>query len=1258
MRHGTCHRLAGIAAALGLLAVMPAPAGATVEFQEAINGTANGSFTFSLPIQGGTDQTYVMCISVRSDGTVTDVTGGGLTWTPFKVHQCGDGSETSAWIFTAQGSPASEFNPSVYVASGQTAAVCLRYSGVGPIEDPTGQNVNGESGDCADGTDTDQALLTLTSTTDGSVHVVAVASRIETVSSTNGYSSRQDAVTGGGPNTTSIWSYDKTFDPAGTEQVQATLSGTTSWATAGVVLAPPPPVLTISSAADQTFDIGDPATAISPIMISDGEPPSITAANDIRIRIPAGFNMTWDATDTEATISGTGASKVSDTVTYEDGNATLVIDVTSDFAVEESITVSDLKFANFTAASATDNLELDIDNDSNADATDSSTIRITGPTGTTYYVRKSGSDSADGQSPATAWLTIDKAANTMVAGDWAYVGAGVYDEQVTPNNDGTASDPIRFVADTDGSETGDAGIVEINYSGSDHVVLVETDDYIEFVGFKVSGGVHGMRWVGSVGGLVDKCEITVTGDRGISVNDASELIVTDCDVHHVTNEGLYVHQASTLTVADTETRNNGKYGLRVLEDGSGTTTVTMSRCRIADNDSDGARIEAGDNTFVNCLVTGNIEKAIYVITGPATATLWHCTIDNNGHDGFKIDDNGSSAEIRNCIITNNGQSGMEEAGGTIDHTYNLVWNNASNYLGTSAHGTELSEDPLFVSGTDRHLQSSSPAIDAGTDGSAMTTLDYDGQTRPADAGWDMGYDEYDPSALMAISSDANQAFGVGDPVTAISPITVTDSKVPQINFIDDIRISIPTAFNMTWDTTDTVAVVSGPAASNVSTTVTYEDSDRTLVINVITSFAASDRLRVSGLSFTGFSAGSASDNLEMDVDNDGTVDATDDKTIRVGPSGNTYYVRVSGDDAADGLSAANAWQTVDKAANTLAAGDWVYVGAGVYDEQVSPAGDGTSTDPIRFIADIDGSKTGDAGTVEITESSGTLDVLTLTGNDYYEFVGFRITGGDIMANWDSSLGGLLEDCELTAGDRAVRTYGTAELTITGSEIHTNTSSAVYLYDSSAITISDTAIYNNTAGVRDEDGSTATITLDRCEFYGNSKASVWAHTGTYTVTNCLIWDNTARGIALEVAPDVTVWHCTIDSNDEEGIEQLGGTSTIRNCIISNNVATGIALLGGTMDHTYNLLWSNAPDYAGTVADATELSVAPEFTSATNHHLESGSPARDAGTDGSAVTLVDLDGDGRPEGAGWDMGCHEYGQPGAATPTIVKWREVKP
>ncbi|MGH2570390.1 MAG: FlgD immunoglobulin-like domain containing protein [bacterium] len=136
-------------------------------------------------------------------------------------------------------------------------------------------------------------------------------------------------------------------------------------------------VLSISSAADQTFVVGAAPAAISPIRITDdGTVPAIAAANDLRVRIPAGFPMEWDTTDLAATIVGVAAGKVSATVSYEDAGKTLVIDVTSDFAAADQITISDLSFENFSGTSSSDNLELEIGNDGALSALDDKTIEI------------------------------------------------------------------------------------------------------------------------------------------------------------------------------------------------------------------------------------------------------------------------------------------------------------------------------------------------------------------------------------------------------------------------------------------------------------------------------------------------------------------------------------------------------------------------------------------------------------------------------------------------------------------------------------------------------------------------------------------------------------------------------------------------------------------------------------------------------------------------------------------------------------------
>ncbi len=74
----------------------------------------------------------------------------------------------------------------------------------------------------------------------------------------------------------------------------------------------------------------------------------------------------------------------------------------------------------------------------------------------TYYVRQTvGDDANDGLSAARAWRGIAKLSTAMQAGDTAYVGPGLYRDQVTVMNGGTSEKRVVFIADTTGQHTGD-----------------------------------------------------------------------------------------------------------------------------------------------------------------------------------------------------------------------------------------------------------------------------------------------------------------------------------------------------------------------------------------------------------------------------------------------------------------------------------------------------------------------------------------------------------------------------------------------------------------------------------------------------------------------------------------------------------------------------------------------------------------------------------------------------------------------------------
>jgi hypothetical protein len=57
---------------------------------------------------------------------------------------------------------------------------------------------------------------------------------------------------------------------------------------------------------------------------------------------------------------------------------------------------------------------------------------------TNYYVSTSGSDSNAGTSTNAAYLTIQKAANVMNAGDTCYILSGTYRETVIPAKSGAS----------------------------------------------------------------------------------------------------------------------------------------------------------------------------------------------------------------------------------------------------------------------------------------------------------------------------------------------------------------------------------------------------------------------------------------------------------------------------------------------------------------------------------------------------------------------------------------------------------------------------------------------------------------------------------------------------------------------------------------------------------------------------------------------------------------------------------------------------
>ncbi|MFA5829357.1 MAG: S-layer homology domain-containing protein [Candidatus Gracilibacteria bacterium] len=105
----------------------------------------------------------------------------------------------------------------------------------------------------------------------------------------------------------------------------------------------------------QILTVGVSPVAMNAITVTDDAlSAQITSGNDIRIRIPAAVNATWDPADATATLTQPAVTGVvSPAVSFADSNKTLILDVTTGFATGESVVISGLYYIPTAASTAT-----------------------------------------------------------------------------------------------------------------------------------------------------------------------------------------------------------------------------------------------------------------------------------------------------------------------------------------------------------------------------------------------------------------------------------------------------------------------------------------------------------------------------------------------------------------------------------------------------------------------------------------------------------------------------------------------------------------------------------------------------------------------------------------------------------------------------------------------------------------------------------------------------------------------------------------
>ncbi len=317
----------------------------------------------------------------------------------------------------------------------------------------------------------------------------------------------------------------------------------------------------------------------------------------------------------------------------------------------------------------------------------------------------------------------------------------------------------------------------------------------------------------------------------------------------------------------------------------------------------------------------------------------------------------------------------------------------------------------------------------------------------------------------------------------------------------------------------------------------------------------------------------------------------------------TYYVDGAvGSDANLGTSegAGNAWATIDKAMQTVAASDKVFIKASAtYTE--SP---------------------------DIITAAGALTEIV--------FEGYTTTPGD---DGQATMVGMLTDTTATrimycfkniifnANSANANATQLSSYEITWRNcVFKNATSNGCVQGSTGCFYECEFLDNGADGA--SVGSAATFI--NCKFYRNGSAGIDCG-GSVVCYNCVFFSNV--GDAIDGGPlnetPVIVINCTIDGDAKDTDSGVVKSSAYRGYVVVINTiiydcTTGITSNYGDRDIlVYNLLNANTADYAGDASGQEgEVTAAPDFVNevaGADYSLNSGSPAVSAGTDYSADNM---------------------------------------
>ena len=397
----------------------------------------------------------------------------------------------------------------------------------------------------------------------------------------------------------------------------------------------------------------------------------------------------------------------------------------------------------------------------------------------------------------------------------------------------------------------------------------------------------------------------------------------------------------------------------------------------------------------------------------------------------------------------------------------------------------------------------------------------------------------------------------------------------------------------------------------------------------------------------------------------------------------TFYVDPAGNDSAAG-SSVSPWRTLQKAANTVRAGDLVIVRAGHY-AGLYLTTSGTATDPITF--------RGDPGAIVDSQNPTTPDGINLEGASYVVIENFTVTGvprAGIRAvlNHHVTIRGNTGDLN---GRWGILTGFSDDLLIENNVMsRSQAEHGIYVGNSGdRPVIRRNVVWGNRAnGIhmngdlsQGGDGIISGAVVEANTIYDNGLGGGSGincdGVQSSIIRNNVIYNNHASGISLyqidggQPARNNQVLHNTIvmasDARWAINIQNASTGNVVRNNILYNqhsfrgSIAISPDSLPGFVSDT-NVVMDRLSTDGGdtrltlvawrgvTGQDMQSIVATPAMLfvdfAANDYHLSSTSPARDAGATLPSVT-DDREGAPRPQGPASDIGAFEF----PAAPTAV-------